>query len=443
MANLLSRLRASEARSTFPAMSLQDYFTMLFQQQQYVGQAGASPLNPGDDFVAFVRNIHERNGVVSAAAVARALLVSQVRFVWRNNRSSATPGRVFGDRSLEVLERPGQVTRPELLYGAEMDVTYAGNAFIVREGSELVRLRPDKVTIALTSAMEPGADGALPADARVAGIIYKPSPSADAVVYEPGEYAHWRPEIHPLHWWRGASWVTSLIDEVSIDHQATRHTESYFERAATPNLVYVMPETLTATQVEEYADAMDARHSGAANAYKSMYLGGGADVKVVGSDLSSIGLRDMQGSVETRIASRSRVPAVVLGIREGMQGSALNSGNYSQTRRLWADGWFAPHVQNLCAAIEAIVPPAADAELWYDSSEVLFLQEDQKDAAEIAHTNAQAIRAYTEAGYEPDSVVEAVATGDVTKLRHTGVFSVQLQPPTSGESAPDNDGGPE
>ena len=74
-------------------------------------------------------------------------------------------------------------------------------------------------------------------------------------------------------------------------------------------------------------------------------------------------------------------------------------------------------------------PPGGPAELWYDPSEVLFLQEDQKDAAEITMANAQSVRALTEAGYEPSSVIATVTTNDLSKLRHTGVFSVQLQAP--------------
>ena len=61
-----------------------------------------------------------------------------------------------------------------------------------------------------------------------------------------------------------------------------------------------------------------------------------------------------KGGFETRVAARSRVPAAVLGIREGMQGSALNAGNYGATRRMWADGWFSPTVDGLCEAFERI-----------------------------------------------------------------------------------------
>lgn len=441
MSNLLERITAPRAPER-SSLSFSDYLSLytqsfIFGGHQYnVGPASGTRANtPDPTFEAYVRGIHEHNPIVSAAAIARGLLVSQIRFQWRNTYAANTPGRLFGTRDLAVLERPGRETRSDLLFGLELQASYAGNAYVVRRGDGLVRLRPDWVTVVLGSRT--AGEGPLPSDAEVTGIIYQSRDGGQrgpVETFKPGEYAHWKPEPHPLDWWRGSSWVTSLVSEVTIDDQATRHTQAYFERAATPNLVYVMPDSLTADQVNEYADAMEARHSGASNAFKSMYLGGGADVKVVGSSLEQTGIRDLQGAAETRIAARSRVPAVVLQVREGMQGSALNSGNYSQTRRLWADGWFTPHAEGLCGALESIVPAPENAELSFDPSKILFLQEDQKDAAEIASTTAQAIRALTESGYEPSSVIDAVSTGDMSRLRHTGVFSVQLQPPTDGQS---------
>ena len=47
----------------------------------------------------------------------------------------------------------------------------------------------------------------------------------------------------------------------------------------------------------------------------------------------------------------------------------------------------------------------------------------------------QAARQLVEAGFDPATVVEAVTTGDMTKLVHTGAYSVQLQAPTT-EGAP-------
>lgn len=424
----MRRASAPESRSM---RSLQEYFSFLGQLYAIGGSYGTTP---EASFVGYVRDVAERNGVVAGAVTARALLMSQIEFVWRNNRLSSTPGRQWMNAQLAILERPGPMTRPEMLFLAETDVSFAGNWYAVRDGNTLRRLRPDGVKVVLGSDAGP-VDGWVPSDAQIIGYSYgdPTKVNGSSEFFLPDEIVHWKPEPHPLEWWRGQSWVTAVTREIRNDGQATDHTSKFFEHGATPNLIFTMDASLTAEQVTEIGEALNARHAGVGNAYRNMFLGGGADVKVVGSENAALGLRDIQGGYETRIAVRSRVPAAVLGIREGLQGSALNAGNYSQTRRLWADGWFTPTARTLCAALErglfARTRPA-DSDLSYDPAVVLFLQEDQKDAAEIAQTNAQAIRSLVEAGYEPASVVDAVTTGDLTKLVHTGVFSVQLQPPS-------------
>lgn len=421
------------ARNPWPTIGLAEYFTYLGQQYALGGSAGVTPQA---NFVGYVRDVAERNGVVAGAVAARALLISQIEFVWRNNRTSATPGRAWSDQKLAILERPGPVTRPELLHLAEQDVSYAGSWYATRRGNELFRLQPDWISIVLGSNSDP-VDDWVPPDARIVGYTYSnpKKPGAKVEAFLADEIIHWKPEPHPLEWWRGQSWITAVVREIRNDGQSTDHTSKFFEHAATPNMVFTMDPALSVEQVQRFADAVNERHAGAHNAYRNMFVGGGGKPVVVGSENAALNLRDIQGGYETRIATRSRVPAVVLGIREGMHGSALNAGNYSQTRRLWADGWFTPTVRNLCAALERGLYARnrpADSDLSYDPGAVLFLQEDQKDAAEIAQTNAQAIRALVEAGYEPKTVVDGVTTGDLTKLQHTGVFSVQLQPPGTG-----------
>ena len=195
----------------------------------------------------------------------------------------------------------------------------------------------------------------------------------------------------------------------------------------------MMDPSRTPDEIKAYSELVNSKFGGVANSYKNMVLGGATDVKVVGSAMTDLGLSDLQGTFENRVAVRSRIPAVVLGTRESLSGSSLNTGNYSAARRLLADGWFSPTIDNLCAALEAIVPPPSDgSELGFDSTRILFLQEDQKDAADIMQTNAVAMRQLVEAGYDPTTVTEAITSGDMTKLKHTGNVSVQLQPPGSG-----------
>ena len=400
------------------------------------GINGSPGNDPAASFVGYIHDIAERNGVVAAAVITRALLISQVRFVWRNNRLSPTPGRLFGNRDLSILERPGKQTRPELLTLAEQDVSYSGTWYAARKGNELHRLRPDGVKVVLGSDMDP-VDDWVPYDAVVTGYIYRnpDKKNAPAEAFLPHEIISWKPEPHPLEWWRGQSWITSVMTEIRNDGQATDHTSKFFENAGTSRLVFTMDPSLTPTQVQEYADLTNERHAGTGNAFKNMFLGGGTDVKLVGSPEAAIGLKDMQGGYETRIAARSRVPAAILGIREGMQGSALNAGNYSATRRLLSDGWFAPATDSLCAAASNVIPTPDDADLAADRSQVLFLQEDQKDAADIQNVKAQAIRQLVDAGYDPLSVIDAVENDDFGRLQHSGLFSVQLQPALDGTPA--------
>jgi hypothetical protein len=127
----------------------------------------------------------------------------------------------------------------------------------------------------------------------------------------------------------------------------------------------------------------------------------------------------------------SRVPAPVLGIAAGLEGSSLNAGNFGQARRLFADTWVYPAMQDLSHALAPVIDVPARAELWFDALDVPLLREDAKDAADINFVRAQTIRQLVDGGYTPESAVAATDSGDFRLLKHTGLFSVQLQAPGS------------
>jgi hypothetical protein len=123
------------------------------------------------------------------------------------------------------------------------------------------------------------------------------------------------------------------------------------------------------------------------------------------------------------------VPPVVVGLSEGLQGSSLNAGNFSQAMRRFADVTMRPLWRNACGSLATIVPPPPDAELWVDDRDIPALKDDIKDAAEVQSLNAAAIRQLIDAGFDPGTVVNAINAGDLKRLKHTGLYSVQLQPP--------------
>ena len=75
-----------------------------------------------------------------------------------------------------------------------------------------------------------------------------------------------------------------------------------------------------------------------------------------------------------------------------------------------------------------------EVRLWYDSRDVPFLREDQKDAADIQNRQAATINALIMAGFTPESSVAATSAEDWDLLKHTGLVSVQLLPPGTATS---------
>ncbi len=430
--NLLDRLRGQRALTLpYPV----DQWNAAFNGIGYSGLTGMTSMSGSkrqeidNTFVAYVRGIHEREGVVSAAVAARSLLLSQLRFKFRS-LSDGPQGQLYGTEALLPLERfAPPLTRPRLLMRAEQHASYSGVAYFYRPLGGTVRLiNPDHISLIVASNM----DGEVPAhqlDGELVGYWHTPNPDRkhEGRLLAPSEVVQWAPEPHPLNPWIGQSWVTSILSEITGDQQAVEYQSRFYENAATPNMIFSFPKEIAAAVIQQYAEMVNAGHTGAANAGKNLFMGHGADAKVVGATLGDLDLRNAQGGVETRIALRSRVPAVILGIREGMQGSALNSGNYNSARRMWSDGWFSPTGDGLSDCLAGLVDVPGGSELTYDRSQVLFLQEDRKDEAEIQQFQATTISTLITAGYDPTTVSEAVRTGDFSKLKHTGRVSVQLQ----------------
>jgi hypothetical protein len=260
-------------------------------------------------------------------------------------------------------------------------------------------------------------------------------------VFLPDEMMHFAPMPDPEATYRGMSWLTPVIRELQADIQATRHKLKFFENAATPNLAVSLPKEITPDQFEAFVEAMDAKHKGTTNAYRTLYTGGGADVTVIGQNMQQLDFKITQGAGETRLAAAAGVHPVVAALSEGMQGSSLNAGNFGAAKRLFVETTMQHLWQNAAGSLEILVPAPADARLWFDGRDIPFLAEDRKDAAEIQAKQASTMRQLIDAGFTPGSVIAAVPVEDWSLLVHTGLFSVQLQPPGSGQPDPTPTGG--
>lgn len=373
---------------------------------------------------------YRANGPVFALVLARLQVFSQVRFGWTRFKGSQ-PTDLFGTPELGVLENPWPGgTTADLLARMEVDVSHAGNSYIRRtKADRLNRMRPEWVTIILGS-QENEDDPSQASDVEVAGYMYDP-PNGEAQMFFPDEVAHYAPIPDPWFHFLGMSWITPVIREMQGDSLSTEHKARFFENAATPNLVIRFDPSQTRKQVQDFKELLEEDHAGALNAYKTLYLGGGADATVVGANFQQMDFAATQGKGESRLASAAGVPPSWVGFSEGLQGSALNAGNFNSARRRFSDGTMVHLWTNACASLQSIVRPPQGASLWYDPR-IPFMREDAGDLAKIQEQEASTITALVREGFTPESAVMAVTNNDWSLLKHTGLTSVQLLPPSNG-----------
>lgn len=443
-------------RDIAPALSLDQYAQYFsFGGLQYPFIPTQTLLGNREDipasFAGYVQGAYRSNGVVFACVLARMMVFSEIRFQWQrlSDQGDGSPSDLWGDTRLSILEtpEPNRVTG-DLLTRMMQDADIGGNFYGIRHQPadlrlkpRIKRLRPDWVTIILGSDQDPPygpyrevAAGDI--DAEVIGYMYKPGgyqSKIEPVFIPVDQMCHYAPIPDPLASYRGMSWLTPVLREIMGDSAMTAHKLSFMEKGATVNMIVSLDPDMQEDAFNHWVDIFRTQHEGVLNAYRTLFIAGGATVTPVGNTFQQMDFAVVQSHGEARIASAAGVPPIIAGLTAGLEASTYS--NYQQARRHLADITIRPLWRNACASLQAIVPPPGMSRLWYDERNVAFLREDRKDLADIMAVEASAISTLVQAGYEPDSCVAAVRSNDFSKLVHSGMYSVQLQPPGTNISA--------
>ena len=431
--------RPAEITRSFPTLNVDDYAAMVNSyiysgngypglSFQFGGKGKEEDVAP--TYSSYAAQAYLSNGPIFACLLARASLFSEARFQWREFRNGR-PGQLFGDTSLAPLERPWpNGTTGDLLVRMEQDYSLAGNFYGWRTGTGITRMRPDWVTIVIGSNMQTD-DPATALDAEVVGYVYHPggrSSGNDPVALRVEEVVHFTgPTPDPTARFRGMSWLTAIIRELQSDNAATNHKQKFFEQGG-PKLAV----SIDLPDIEDFQDfvAQYRQNSeGSMNAYKTLFFNSGTpQVQTVGSDLQQMDFKVVQGHGETRIASAAGVPPIVVGFSEGLESATYS--NYALAMRRFADLTARPWWRMAAAALENVLDkPQTASMLWYDDRDIPALKDDIVNRAEVQAKQSAAAKLLVDAGFDPDSVIQALASDDMNRLVHSGLVSVQLQPP--------------
>jgi hypothetical protein len=384
------------------------------------------------------------NPIIFAVASIRTLLFSEARFQFQQLRNGK-PGDLFGTADLQILETPwpGHTTR-DLLTRAELDVMGSGQSYWVDNGGYLFRLDPSKVSIMTESVTENLLFGQRIGD-KLAGYIYKPDKDPKTwTYYTPEEVCHYMPYPSPNNQFVGQSWLSPCLPDIQVDDTLNVHKIGVLGNGAALSTVVSMDPTISPEAAQKFIDIFQRQHDGPQNAGKTLFLGGGSDVKVVGQTFENLALQATQGASEVRICAAGGVPPAIVGVSEGLKGSSLNAGNYGEARRRLSDVTMRPLWGAFSSSMASLITVPGASRLWYDDAHIAFMREDMADQATILDNNTSALQKLIQSGFEPDAAVDAVQNNDLSRLagHHTGLTSVQLLPPGVGEPFSGIEGGP-
>lgn len=381
---------------------------------------------------------YQSNPTVFAVVLQRINYLSQADFAFQDDRTR----KLFTTADLRLLEEPWpNGTTADLIAQMEQHVSLSGNAFVRRTGNRLVVMRPDWVNI-ISEVVVEGEDprGELQTHREVVGYAYTEGgieSGNEPVLFDVEDVAHWAPIPDPMANWRGMSWMTPVLREINADSAMTKHRKSFFDNAGTPNMILKYGSKLQQAQLERIREQWRARYSGSKGAGETVVLDEGADLTVVGSSFESMRFNDVQAAGEVRIAQAAGVPAIVAGLTAGLDSNAYNV--YKVALQAFINGTGSALWQSMCASLAKLVDVPANARLWWDTTNMPALREDEKDRAEAAQGFAAALSTLITAGFTPESASAALTSNDMTQLKHSGLVSVQLLQP--GAVPPQQSGG--
>lgn len=415
-----------EERSAFPP----GWLAQQFELMRYGGHIYAPTTTYGADekpVLTGERAALASNGVVYGIFRTRADLFAQARFVWKRYGTGSRPtaADVFTDGGLSLLDHPAAI-----LERCELDVACTGASYWTLDGGELRSLPAEHCTIVSGSDRHPD-DPAVAWDSRKVGLIYQP-PGTEPDVFTWDEIGAYIPEADPMARWRGISWLRPAMEDVHSDNGARRFLSKFFDNSATPNSVVTFPPEVMRETVEAFRDVFLQKHSGVDRAFRTAFLGGGADLKVVGSTLKDLDSEAVRTQVHKDIAAAAGVPIVAAGIEQGTYANSKEANRALADRKvryLWS---------RAIDAFRPLLPAPANGELWIDVSGIAALQADALDDAQVMAQQAMTMRTLVDGGFVPASVIEAVTTGDMSRLQHSGLLSVQTQAPGAGNGGNDN-----
>ena len=193
--------------------------------------------------------------------------------------------------------------------------------------------------------------------------------------------------------------LTPVVRDVQGDDQMAAFKIRYLQHDATPNMIIRYAQRLQPGTVDSIRERVQARYGGPDNAGKALVLDQGADLTVVGNNMTQMDFGAVQAVGTERILAACSVPGVLVGL-EPLRGAGRG---YQESMQKLANIWARPQWRSVCGALSQITDVPPGNRLWYDTADIQALQDGEMERGQAALVRMQALLAAVQAGYTHES----------------------------------------
>lgn len=199
-----------------------------------------------------------------------------------------------------------------------------------------------------------------------------------------------------------------LSKEISADNEATSFTGALLKNYATPSLMIKLKQSVRNEDDVKMIKAKASYEFGGENRGTVGVVDGDADVSLLGFSLQQLEFPDLRAVAESRIAAAVGVPAILVGLKVGIDRSTYS--NFDTARRFFAE--------TTCSAYWRRYADQFTEDLSWEYGEGIVCEFDTSDVKALAGQRVERIT----------PVKEAFAAGVATRDEYREVLGLEPDP---------------
>lgn len=324
--------------------------------------------------------------VVTAPVQWLQRALPEARLTVRKRLKDGSAEEQVGHELIALLQRPNPFYGwAALLAGTVLSYSIAGNAYWIKIRNGNGKVAELWYVPHWSIAAQSPSDGG----GFISHYLYKPGGGGAPDKLDPEDVVHFRHGLDPRQIQLGLSPIDGAIREIFMDLESSNFVASLLRNMGVPGVV-ISPKNGTVVSGDDAAatKAWFQEQFGGDRRGAPLVMGAPTDVAPYGFNPSQMNMGEARDIAEERVCACLGIPAAVVGFGAGLQTSKVGATMTELRKEAWHGGVlpmagaFADTIQQSLLPDFARPAELAALDLFWDTDEVLALQEDEDKQAE-------------------------------------------------------------